>query len=215
MANFTIRRELCGLVIRIGRFVIVVEMTPDARVRRISIACRMTAVTVIGNRLMGSNQRVDCVMVKDSRDPRGLIMTNLTIVRKLRCLVVRVGCFIVVIGMTSDSRVRCVDIPCGMTLETIVGNRLVSAMERVHCAVIKRGWHPGLQVVALGTGLREIRGSMIGIRRRGIVLQVTTHTFRRRIRIILRQVAAFTILDIMPKGERKKIVVRQIGIPAC
>jgi len=103
-----------------------------------------------------------------------------TIRRKVQCYVVRIGCLIEIRAVTAVTSVRRVGESPVVTRIAIAGDRNVRARERINNTVVKRRWYPGCFRVAGGAICGELRRSVIGRRRIGVIRRVATVAGIRR-----------------------------------
>jgi hypothetical protein len=93
-------------MIRIGSAVVFARMTGKAVGRCAHVDSRDMAI-VAGNRSMSSGQReCGCVVIECRRDPCCRIVACGAVIRKTGRCVIRVGCAVIVLDVTSDASCR-------------------------------------------------------------------------------------------------------------
>ena len=120
MATCTFCAEAYLLVIRIGRLIVIILVAAGTRVRRIRIAIRMAARTVVSNRRMRSTQYVDLIVDRELRrtPPRIRRMAGRAVCAYAQLLVIRIGRLVEVILMAAHTFHRCACIAIAVTVYT-------------------------------------------------------------------------------------------------
>ena len=152
------------------------------------IARGMTFVAL--RRRVRARQRVKTVVVIH-RCPRRLGVATGTIGAEMRRCVVRIGCLREVIRVATGAGVGCIRVIA--LVAVVAAHRRMRPHDRVNAVVIKCRRRPAAFTVALGAIRRELRQSVIRVRRRVVVGRVTTRTGVRGIRVVAVQVALIAI----------------------
>ena len=116
-------------------------------------------------------------MVKSRVHPVGGVVTRIARLREIRGDVIRIGRALIVLEMAAHTRRA---IQAVVVVDVAVGpgarwHGVHSGEREARTVVVERRIGPRAGVVALITGLREIRGDVIGIGRTLIVLEVAGH----------------------------------------
>ena len=132
-----------------------------AGVGRIGIVTVVTSIAIVGNRNVRSRERINRIVVKRRRCPRGLCVASSTIRRELSRCVVRIGGSRVVCVVTTVASVRCVRIVAVVASVAIIRNRYVRTYEWINRIVVKRRWRPGGFAVASRAIRRELGNCVV------------------------------------------------------
>jgi len=76
MALFTIRRELCGTVVRVICTIVIIQVASDTSIRCVVVIAIVTSVTVVCNSSVCPIQRINGIMVKGTRTPCCFVVTT-------------------------------------------------------------------------------------------------------------------------------------------
>jgi len=93
----------------------------------------------------------------------------------------------------------------GMALGTVLDVVAHGQWEKI--MVYRSRFPSGIRSMARRTIIRKPGACVIRILRTGIIFLMATDTFGRRIRIVACGMALGTILNVMPLGQREKIVI--------
>ena len=120
VAGCTVVAEACLLVVRIGRLVVVFDMTTGTGVRCTGIAIRMTARTVVSNRCMCPTQYIDLIVDREAgrTPPRICRMAGRAICTDAQLLVIGIGRLVEVILMAAHTFGGGAGITIAMTIYT-------------------------------------------------------------------------------------------------
>ena len=163
VATGAIGRKLSRNMVRIGRIVVVIGVATRTGVGGIIVVAIMTSCTVIRNPCMRSVQRVVAVVIGEGRGLPGYVgMTGCTISGNIERYVVRIGCLVVIVGMTPCTGIRGIDIITVVTSRAVSSNPRMRTRERIVGVVIKRRGRPGCLRMARGAVGRELLHGMIG-----------------------------------------------------
>lgn len=124
-------------------------------------------------------------------------MTLLTVQRKLLRLVIGICSTVVIICMTSGTRIGCIVVITVMTHCTVVGNRRVRTDQLIEIIVYREGSRRPARIsrVACFTGGRQIQGRVIRIHALVVVCRMAPGTGVGRIVIV-------TLVAIVAVGAR-------------
>jgi hypothetical protein len=176
----TIRREVQRYVVRIGGLIEIRVVTAVTSVRRIGEIAVVTRIAIAGYRNVRARERINSTVIKRRGRPGCFRVARGAICGELRSSVIgrrRTG----IIGcVTAVAGIRCVGVVPLVTRVAIAGNRNVRALERINSTVVKRRGRPGCFRVARGAICGELRSSVIGRRRTGIIGRVTAVAGIRR-----------------------------------
>ena len=120
MATCTFCAEAYLLVIRIGRLIVIILVAAGTRVRRIRIAIRMAARTVVSNRRMCPTQYIDLIVDRELRrtPPRFCRMAGRAVRTDAQLLVIGIGRLVEVILMAAHTFGGGAGITIAMTIYT-------------------------------------------------------------------------------------------------
>ena len=120
MATCTFCAEAYLLVIRIGRLIVIILVAAGTRVRRIRIAIRMAARTVVSNRRMCPTQYIDLIVDRELRrtPPWFCHMAGRAVRTDAQLLVIGIGRLVEVILMAAHTFHRCARIAIAVTVYT-------------------------------------------------------------------------------------------------
>ena len=157
----------------IGRLCIIGAMAAVAGVGRIGIVTVVTSIAIVGNRNVRSRERINRIVVKRRRCPRGLCVASSTIRRELSRCVVRIGGSRVVCVVTTVASVRCVRIVAVVASVAIIRNRYVRTYEWINRIVVKRRWRPSCFAVTSRAIRWELGGCVVRRCGGGVIAVVT------------------------------------------
>ena len=164
-------------------------MAARTGVRGGGIIARGVAFVALRRRVR-ARQRVKTVVVIH-RCPRRLAVTTRTIGAEMRRRVVRIRRLCEVIRVATRAgigRIRVIAL-----VAVVATHRRVRPHDRVNAVVVKCRRRPAAFTVALRAIRRELRQSVIRVRRRVVVGRMTTRTGVRGIRVVAVQVALIAI----------------------
>ena len=205
-------------MVGIGRTLKILQMTTDAR--RIGQSVVVVEVTIRArarwHRVHAAKRESSRVVVERRVRPVAGVMALITGLRKVRGDVVGIGRALRILQMATDAR-RVTDriVVVSVAIGTSTRWYRVHSTEReTGAGVVKCGVRPVAGVMALITGLREVRGDVVGIGRALVILQVAAHTSRVGDRVVIVNVAIRTLPRRyrMQSGQRK---VSEIVVERC
>ncbi len=169
VAHRTIRREVQRYVVWIGGLIEIRAVTAVTSVRRVGESPVVTRIAIAGDRNVRARERINSTVVKRRGRPGCFRVARGAICGELRSSVIgrrRIG----IIGcVTAVAGIRCVGVIPLVTRVAIAGNCNMRARERINSTVIKRRGRPGCFRVASGAIRWELRSSVVGRRRIGII----------------------------------------------
>ena len=168
-----------------GRIIITL-MAAHTSIWCIGIITHVAYDTIIGYRCMSACKWINCIMVKSRRLPGCLRVTNGAVCRKLRSLMIWVGCPIKIGSMTSKTRIWGIIIVTIVAGSTIIGNRNMCAGYNVIIIMVgecSRAPARSCSMTCSAIG-RYTRRNVIGIERRIKICLVTAYTGIWRIVVI-------------------------------
>lgn len=139
-------------------------------------------------------------VIERRRLPRRRVMAGLAGLRESLLRVIRIGRVLIILQVARDTRVRGqVVVVVGVAIRTLARrNRVHPCQREIDAIVIEACRRPPRGGVALSAVLREIRGYVVRVRRALKILQVATHTRRRRQVVIVVDVA----IRALPRRNR-------------
>ena len=184
MAFRTSCRELLSDVIGIGGGIVIIGMATGTGIGRIVVIAVVAGCAVIGNGCMRPDQLIEVIVNGESGwRPSGICcVTCFTGGGQIQCYVTWISAGCVVIGMATCAGCGCVVV---VTLVTVVTcHSRVRACERPHGAVIERGRHPCVLIVAVSASCRELLSDVVGVGGGVIIVGMATCTGCGRICIV-------------------------------
>ena len=178
MARGAIRGKLLRDVIGIRCTAIVGGVTAIAGIGRCVIITVVASSTIIGNSGVCPVQRIIIVVNRERRrfPARSRCVAHGAVRRKAQRYVVGVHGLVKICCMATVTGIGCVGKIAVVTGITVICYGYVRSCERIDGIVVERGRRPGCFSVAGSTICRELRRSVIGHRRLGIITGVTAVT---------------------------------------
>ena len=124
-------------MIWIGRCRVIRAVATIAGIRCVRVVAVVTRVAIILNRNVRSRERINRIVIKRRRCPRGLCVASSTIRRELRRCVVRIGGSRVVCVVATIAGVWGIAIVTVVTSVAIIRNRYVRTYEWINRIVVK------------------------------------------------------------------------------
>lgn len=151
MAGGTVGTDAYGIMVRVGRLVIIRLVTAHAFRWGVVIISIMAGRTVIADALMSSCQWPEYGMVKGNRSPAILIMTHDTIGREILGFMVRIDRCIKIRSMASVTCIGCIVVIAVVTRDTLVCYGHVSPCYDIIIVVVGKGGGTPARISGMAT----------------------------------------------------------------
>lgn len=186
VAGFAIGRKLRGLMIRVVRLVVIIQVAAHTGVGRVVVISVVTGGTIILNVPVSTQQRIEPVMVGQcGRLPSRIrSVAGCAFHGKAQAHVIRVGRLVEVLSMTAFAGVRRISVTAPVAGETIIADEVVSAGERIIIIVIECGRDPGGFRMAVDAFAWILLGFVIGVAGLVVIVQMTSHAGVGRVVVV-------------------------------
>ena len=176
MAFCTVRGELLSDVVRIRGGIVVIGMATGTGVWCVVVITIVTSRAVVGDGCVCPDKLIEVIVNGES----GWCPSRLGGVagfagcRQVECQVTWISASCIVIGMATCA--CCGRIGVVALVTVVTGHGCVRAREWPHGAVIERGRHPRILVVAVSASCRELLSDVVWIRGGIVVIGMATGT---------------------------------------
>lgn len=142
-------------------------MTARTCIRRIGKIAVVTCITIIGNRNVCTNNRINRIVIEGRRRPCGFGMARSTICRELCGGVVGVGGRVIICGMATKTGIGCVIIIAVVAGRTVIGNDGMRTIQSIIIIVNSKGCRLPARLCRMTTGTIgwQIQRNVVGIGR--------------------------------------------------